>query len=231
MTPVLLLIPGMLNDAALWDDVRCHLPPDTQVRVADVGLDTTVTGMADRAWALLADVPLDTPIVIVGFSMGGYVALQMLAQAQRAVHAAVLMATSAQIESAEAAAGRAKTLRAMERDFAATAQGIAQWTTHEPSAALLERMHAMMLRVGPVSAARQIQAVTSRSDHHDRLTQLSLPVTVLCGLQDRVTPPALSQALADLIPGATFEPVAQAGHMLPLEQPLLVAQAIARHLQ
>lgn len=230
-TPIVLLLGGMLNDAQVWAEVRSLLPAPVDVRVADVGQDTSVAAMADRAWTLLVDAPLGQPIVIAGFSLGGYVALQMLMHPQRALHAAVLVSTSAQPESPEAAATRAKTLRAMGRDFAGTTLGIAQWTTHEAGAALLERLHAMMLRVGPAAAARQIQAVTSRADHRERLGQLTVPVTVLCGQQDRVTPPALSQALSGLIPGAIYQPVDNAGHMLPMEQPLAVAQAIAGHLQ
>ena len=234
MTPVLLLIPGMLNDAELWADVRTQLPAQTDARVADIGSDSSVAAMADRAWALLTDVPPERSIVIAGFSLGGYVALQMLAHPKQPLHsikAALLVSTSAQAETPEAAVARAKTLRAMERDFAATARGIAQWTTHEAEAALVTRIHAMMLRVGVSAAKRQIEAVMSRADHRDRLAKLTVPVTVLCGQQDRVTPPALSHALTDLIPGARYKPVDNAGHMLPMEQPMAVAQAIARSLQ
>jgi len=48
----------------------------------------------------------------------------------------------------------------------------------------------------------------------------------VCGQEDKVTPPVLSQELADLIPGAQLQWLAQSGHMTPVEQPHDVAKAI-----
>ena len=49
---------------------------------------------------------------------------------------------------------------------------------------------------------------------------------MICGQQDRVTPPELSQELAALIPGAQLQLVSNCGHMLPVEQPTHLADAI-----
>ena len=62
--------------------------------------------------------------------------------------------------------------------------------------------------------------------HRAALGALQLPVRVLCGDQDRITPPALSEALAATVPGAQLRPVHDAGHMLPLEQPGAVVAAL-----
>lgn len=230
MKPLFLLMPGILNDAELWSEVLHRLGPEADARVADFGQDATIAAMAERAWTQLADVPPERPLVLAGFSLGGYVALEMLARPQRPVKAAVLVSTSAQGETPESAAARAKTLRAFERDFPRTVEGIAQWASHQPSEALLQRLKHMMLRVGPEAATRQNLAAGQRSDHRAALAQLKLPVTVLCGLQDRITTPAQAQDLAALIPGATLEWVPEVGHMLPLEQPEPVARALVRWL-
>lgn len=228
MKPLLLLIPGILNDAALWADVLQQLGPEAQARVADVGQDTTVAAMAARAWQQLDDLPPERPVVLAGFSLGGFVALEMLARPQRPLKAAVLVSTSARCETPESAAGRAKTLQAFERDFPRAVEGIATWASHQPDEPLLQRLRHMMLRVGPEVATRQNLAASQRSDHRAALARLDLPVAVLCGLQDRITPPPLAQDLADTIPGATLEWVPDAGHMLPLERPEPVARALAR---
>ena len=46
-----------------------------------------------------------------------------------------------------------------------------------------------------------------------------MPTLVLCGAEDRITPPALSTALTRLIPGAQYDAIEGAGHLSNLEQP------------
>lgn len=221
--PVLLLVPGMLNDERVWAGVAQALADVAQVRVARVTTQATIPAMAQDAWALLADLPPETPVVLVGFSMGGYVAIEMLARPQRRLRAAALVATSARPESPQGQAQREKSIAALQGDFARTVQGIAQWGSHEPTPALLQALTAMMLDVGAETAVRQTRAIMARGDHREALARLDLPVHVLCGAADRITPPALSQELAALIPHARFHEIEKAGHMLPLEQPQTVA--------
>lgn len=221
--PVLLLVPGMLNDERVWAGVAQALADVAQVRVARVTTQATIPAMAQDAWALLADLPPEAPVVLVGFSMGGYVTIEMLARPQRRLRAAALVATTARPESPQGQAQREKSIAALQGDFARTVQGIAQWGSHEPTPALLQALTAMMLDVGAETAVRQTRAIMARGDHREALARLDLPVHVLCGAADRITPPALSQELAALIPHARFHEIEKAGHMLPLEQPQPVA--------
>jgi pimeloyl-ACP methyl ester carboxylesterase len=66
----------------------------------------------------------------------------------------------------------------------------------------------------------------SHMDLRDGLADIDLPVTVLVGTQDRLTPPRLARRLAASIPGADLAVLPGAGHMLPLEEPDRVAEAI-----
>ena len=85
-----------------------------------------------------------------------------------------------------------------------------------------------MLGVGAETAIRQNRAIAARSDHRSALAALQLPrpLAVLCGAQDRITPPELSQETAALVPGAVLEIVDGAGHMLPCERPDAVARVL-----
>jgi pimeloyl-ACP methyl ester carboxylesterase len=227
MKPVCLLLAGMLNDARVWQPVREALAPLAEVRVADVCADAEIAAMGARAWGLLADVPQTTPLVMAGFSMGGYVAIDMLAQPGRPVQAAALLSTSALPEAPESRAVREKTIAAMQSNFPKVVEGLLQWNTHQAPPAVLETMRQMMHAVGPEVAVRQMRAIMARADHRAALAQLRLPVRVLCGREDRVTPPALAQTLADAIAGAQLHLIEGSGHMLPLEQPA----EVLHHLQ
>lgn len=228
MKPVLLLIPGMLNDERVWTDVAAALAGEAEVRIADVLTQDGIAAMARDALARVADVPPERLVVLAGFSMGGYVAGELLATMPGRWRSAVLIATSCLPETPEGAAGREMAIAAFRADFEATIQGVARRGLGQPDAALQDRLVQMMRDVGADTAVRQTKAIRERADRRAELAALTLPVQVLCGLNDRVTPPAFSQALADTIPDAELQWVENAGHMLPLEHPQVVADAL-RH--
>lgn len=230
MKPVLLLIPGMLNTAAVWRPVAALLEDRFEVCIADVQTQDSIAAMARDAWTRVADVPAHVPLVLCGFSMGGYTVIEMVAgKGPRPVDALALVDTSARPESAEGAAVRQKTIAAIERDFGKVVAGIAQFGV-DPSRYADEgwmgAMRALLREVGPDTAIRQNRAITTRGDHRAVLAALRIPTLVLCGLADRITPPEHSQELAALIPSAQLEWVEQAGHMTPIEQPARVAALV-----
>ena len=67
MKPVLLLIPGMLNDGRVWADVAALLAGDADVLMAEVSRQDSIARMRGDAWAQLADVPDSVPVVVAGF--------------------------------------------------------------------------------------------------------------------------------------------------------------------
>lgn len=226
MKPVLLLIPGMLNTAHIWSRVAPLLADHAEIRIANVLTQASIAEMARDAWVQVADVPPSTALVLCGFSMGGYIAIEMLANASRPVSAVALLDTSARPESSEGAAVRAKTIAAIERDFPNVVEGILQFATNATNHAdevLISELRQTMLAVGREAAIRQHRAVAGRGDHRESLARLSVPMLVMCGRDDRITPPALAQELAASVPDARLEWIEQAGHMTPLEQPGRVA--------
>ena len=66
-----------------------------------------------------------------------------------------------------------------------------------------------------------------RPDNRELLKELQVPALVLCGRQDQVTPLALSEEMATLLPDAQLVVVETAGHMTTLEQPDAVKAAVA----
>jgi 3-oxoadipate enol-lactonase len=74
-----------------------------------------------------------------------------------------------------------------------------------------------MARIDP-AAYRIGAAAVWLADQRDRASAIRVPTLVLCGADDRVTPPALSNALARLVPGAQSETIARAGHISNLER-------------
>ncbi len=230
MRPLLLLIPGMLNTPAVWAKVVPLLRDVADVRILNVQTQTSMGEMADDALALVADMPPEQPLVVCGFSMGGFVAIEIIAARTHKIRAACLLDTSGRPESLESAAQREKTMVAIERDFDKVTLGVTRFATcldNQTNTALMDEMLSVMRGVGPATAIAQNRAIAARSDHRAALAKLSLPVLVVCGKDDLVTPPILSEELAALIPGAQLAWIEGAGHMVPMEQPV----ALAEHLK
>lgn len=231
MKPAVLLVPGVMCDAGVWREVTRALQGHADVRVA-LPLQDSISAMAEAAWQALADLPErseSAPLLLAGFSLGGYVVQEMLcrpAAGARPVHAAALLSTSPRPESPEARVQREKTMAAMGRDFARVVEGVIGFASHSPSPALAARLREMMLAVGADTAVRQNRAIVDRADHRAALARLQLPVAVACGVHDKVTPPELSRELAALLPRSQLCLVEGAGHMLPCEQPDAVAQLL-----
>lgn len=231
----LLLIPGMLTHGGIWRAVSARLQQamgdGLQLLVADVSAQDSIAAMADDAWRLLDQVAPEVPCGIVGFSMGGYAALEMLAHARRPLQMACLVSTSARAEHPAGAAQREKTIASLQADFEQAIGATALYGTHPANRAELASLLEMMRDVGPGTAVRQVQAIMRRRDLRVQLAQLDLPVQVLCGQDDRITPWALSEELAALIPGARLQQVPQAGHMLPFECPDVLADSLLAQLK
>lgn len=230
MKPMLLLIPGMLNPPEVWAEVAARLADMADVRLADVRTQASIAEMARDAWATVAERAAGVPLVVCGFSMGGYVAQEMLATAPARISAVALLGTSSRPESDEGVVVREKTIAAIGRDFAKVVDGVARFGTHparHDDAAFMERLRTLLASVGPDVAIRQNRAILARADHRPALAHLALPALVMCGREDRITPPVLSEELATQIPGAQLEWIDDAGHMSPLEQPARVADLLA----
>jgi pimeloyl-ACP methyl ester carboxylesterase len=67
-------------------------------------------------------------------------------------------------------------------------------------------------------------------DLRGRIKEIEVPALVVCGSEDRMTPPRFSQALAEELPNAQLEIVPAAGHMLMLEKPAIVAGLVKSFL-
>jgi pimeloyl-ACP methyl ester carboxylesterase len=227
--PVLLLIPGMLNTSAVWSRVAVLLQGKADIRIANVQTQVSIGQMARDAWTMLADVPPTRRLVVCGFSMGGYVALEMIAGHARLISALGLFNTSARPETPESTALREKTIAAIERNFPRVVEGVLQFGTHSSTQSrpgIMDELRQIMLDVGAETAIRQNRAIMQRADYRELLPSLAIPTLVVCARDDKITPPALSEELAALIPGARLEWIDDAGHMTPVEQPERLAQLL-----
>lgn len=226
--PPLLLLPGFLCDEDLWRDQLTGLADVADGRVADLGHGDSLAGLARQ---VLATAP--PRFALAGFSFGGYVAQEIARQAPQRIERLALLDTSFHADTP----GRIAQRRAANKSVSLPGEFRGMTEQLLPSfiaaerlhdTALVQRINAMTLRQGREVFIRQ--NAMRREDGAAVLRGLTCPVLVLCGRLDALTPPALHQAMAGLMPQAHLVMVEDSGHMSPMEQPAAVTRAMRQWL-
>lgn len=228
--PHLLLLPGMLSDARLWQHQAAALAELAHITVADLSHADSITELATK----VLDQAPDENFALAGLSLGGYVALEIMRQAPQRVLGLALLDTSAQADSAEAKQGRQALMDKAEHDFPAVISGLLPkllHLRHLADADLVEMITAMANSLGQAAFMRQQRAMLGRIDSRPGLAQISCPTLILCGREDAITPLAVHQELAAAIAGAQLRVLDDCGHLSTLEQPERVDQALTLWLQ
>jgi pimeloyl-ACP methyl ester carboxylesterase len=218
----LLLLPGALCDAALFRHQIAGLSDIADVRVGNLLRDSSVAAMAARALAALPG-----RFALAGFSLGGYVALEILRRAPERVSRLALIGTSARAEAPERDSPASSPNRA---DGALPVTSLLVHPMRLSDRRLTVILAAMAERVGRKAFQRQQQASLHRPDSWENLKAIRCPTLLLTGRQDRLAPPALQQQMAQAIEGARQIVIEDCGHLSPLERPEAVTKALREWL-
>ncbi|WP_431281520.1 alpha/beta fold hydrolase [Humitalea sp. 24SJ18S-53] len=220
----LLLLPGLLCDAALWQPILPGLSDLAEPMVADLTQDASVAAMAARALAAAPPV-----FALAGLSMGGYVALEILRQAPERVLRLALLDTSARADTAEQSRRRRGLIGlARTGQFKGVTPRLLPQLIHprHQGGPIAAEVMAMADRVGRDAFLRQQEAILGRPDSRPMLPGLRMPVLVGVGAEDVLTPPPLAEEMAGLIPGARLAVIPNAGHLPPMEEPAAMAAVL-----
>jgi pimeloyl-ACP methyl ester carboxylesterase len=221
-SPPLVLVPGMLCDAGLWDDVRTMLGPST----VDVMVDApSIPAAAEQVLAAV-----DGPFVLAGLSLGAIVGFEVLRRAPERVLAFCAMSTNAGPPRTEQLATWASMARGTEQgqfERIVREDVLPTMFAPEPPTAHVERFLGMADRVGPARFRTQLAAQATRTDALAHLGQVRCPSLVLCGEADALCPVVFHQRIADVIPRARLHRLPGAGHLLPIERPDEVASLLS----
>ena len=205
----LVLLPGSMCDSDLWRDMVPDLAPLGQLHYGNLFEDDTLEGMARR---VLGGAP--ERFVLVGFSMGGFVARVLTLMAPERVSGLAFVCTSARGFSDEERANRMS-----GRGHPAGRSGVAKGLhpDRERDPVLLDRLRGMNRRLGPEVWKRQAALV--RKDGYADLERIACPSLVVAARQDRLRANAETERMVRHLPHARFAIIEDCGHMAPLEKP------------
>ncbi len=178
------------------------------------------------------------PVVLVGHSMGGFIALETYARFPHRVTALVLSFTSPafggsegnfQRQFIEARLGPLDAGKSMAQMAQALTPGMGGTRSLPGALARAERIMAGV----PASTYRKAVALLTTFDRRALLAQIRVPTLVLAGSDDRTAPPTVMKRMADKISGAEYHLLEGCGHLGPMDQPDAYNEALlgffARH--
>jgi len=221
----LVLVPGLLCTADLWTAQR-----DGLADVADVSI-ARHTGHSDIV-AIARDLLRQAPdrFALAGLSMGGYVALQVVALAPERVTRLALLDTSARPDTPERTQGRRK-LVALGRShgLAPVQKALMPNLIHKDRLGdedLVTRVIRMAEDTGLEAFERQQEALIGRPDCRPLLAAICCPTLVVVGDGDTLTPPDMAEELHVGIAGSTLAVIPRSGHLTTMERPEAVNAAL-----
>ena len=237
--PPLVLLHAFPLDSRMFDRIRNALPgidlitPDQRGFGSASIVDDDGTEPAPDLARVADDVRtlMDTRgierAVVGGVSMGGYVALQFLARHPARLAGLLLADTKAVADTAEQAANRNSIAdRAEAGEVPAGADLVAPLLGPAASEQVRTLAAALADDAAPPAVAWAQRAMAVRPDSTDVLAAAVVPVLVVVGEHDTVTPPDGARRMAEAARDATFVQIAGAGHLTPLEDPAAFAATV-----
>ncbi|TAJ33014.1 MAG: alpha/beta hydrolase [Reyranella sp.] len=218
----LVLLPGFMCDKDLWTDMVPDLESLGSLHFGNVYQDDSLEGMARR---VLGEAP--DRFVLVGFSMGGFVARILTLMAPERVSGVAFVASSARGYSDEERERRLKGFRPGDRpprEAGAVSTAMGLHPDRETDPVLLDRLRGMQRRLGP--EVRKRQAALVRRDGYADLERIACPSLVVACRQDRLRTFAETERMAQCLPNSTFSILEDCGHMAPLEKPRELASLL-----
>ncbi len=224
---MLILLPGLICDASIYAPQTAAF---SDSRAIDgYGMRDTLEGMAQY---VLESAP--EKFDLLGHSMGGRIALEIIRAAPERVRRLALVSTGIHPLKPGEVRNRFE-LRRVGREQGMEAL-VDSWLppmvapAHRQDAAIMEPLQAMCMRAGLKVFDAQIDALLARGEVKSLLPDITCPTLVMTGSEDAWSPPAQHEEIAEAIPNSELVIVEGAGHMIQLEAPKAVNEAIARWL-
>jgi 3-oxoadipate enol-lactonase len=162
--------------------------------------------------------------MLCGFSMGGYIALNAVINYPDRFNALVLSDTSCMADTPEGRENRLKAIESLrENGLKAYADGSIEKlfapeslrTKREEIAAVKE----MILSTPEQTIVKTLHALRERGETCSRLAEISVPVLILVGKEDAITPPSAAELMHEEIRGSRLCVIKHAGHLSSMEEP------------
>ncbi len=229
----LVLIHGYPLDRSIWEPAENLLDKDFDMVVPDlcgfggsdvVDASRSILAYAEDVAGVMRHVGLAKAIV-VGHSMGGYVALALMRQHPEVVAGLGLISSQVVPDPPERKQGRYAAARAVLTDgVGPVAESMS--TKLSADSRVQSVMHGLISMQRPAGLASALEAMAERPDSTDVVAAATVPVLVVHGTADALIPVERGRSIQEILPKARYVELPAAGHMPMMEDPAAVADAL-----
>jgi len=239
---VLVFLHAFPLDHTMWNDVTPYLSDQMRVIAPDLrGFGksdvsqtkiVTMEQFAEDVLQLLNELGVASKVILCGLSMGGYVAMQFAKKYPERLAGLVLCDTKSVADTETAAMNRRKRADGLH-DPGMTSLADAMLPNlfgKSPDEQKVSDIRKIMLRQPWEGVAAADCGMAVRPDMTDLLETFEFPCLVICGEHDKISPPDEMRQIAQHIKNSSFEIIPGAGHLSPVEEPKIFAEAIKNFL-
>ncbi|MEV0825771.1 alpha/beta fold hydrolase [Nonomuraea rubra] len=191
--------------------------------------------MADDVARLLDEEGIDRAVV-GGLSMGGYVTMAFCRRHPDRVLGVILADTKAGADPPAARDNRERIAQAVlsggsEVLVTEVLPALIGRTTRERRAMVFGRVKGLVQSAPPGAVAWAQRAMAARPDSFETLSGLKVPLLIIVGDEDELSPPSDAEAMAQAVPEGKVEIIPKAGHLSAVEQPEAFNTAVIEFLK
>jgi pimeloyl-ACP methyl ester carboxylesterase len=183
----------------------------------------TLESFVDDLEFLINDLGLNKPI-LCGLSMGGYIAFRSVERFENKLGGLILCDTKPGTDTDAGRLNRAEGIKKINKDGVQKfiSGFVPNCFTDKFVSAPDDEYNEILSRAlnfDPAGVKGCLLAMQGRTDVTSYLTSIQIPTFVVCGEEDKFTPPEVMKTAADLIKKSEFVTIPGAGHMSPVENP------------
>jgi len=230
--PVMIFIHGFPLNKTMWNKQVEVMIENCRVIAYDIrGFGNSDAGTEDFSIELFVDDLLGLmdflkieKAMLCGLSMGGYIALNAIENFPKRFDALVLCDTNCIADTPEAKENRMKTIESIRKN------GLEQYANEsvknlfapESFVTNMEKIAVVkkiIMNTSVQSISRTLYALIRRKETCTNLTNLTIPVLILVGREDKITPPEAARQMQKNIKGSKLNIIEHAGHLSNIENP------------
>lgn len=225
-----ILIHGFPLNKTMWNAQITALKEDFRVvaydirghgnsHSSDVGFSMGL--FANDLIALMDTLKIDKAVVC-GFSMGGYIALNAIEKYPERFNALLLCDTNCAADSAATKKNRMKAIESIKENGLAeyadeSIKKLFALSSISKKSEEVAFVREMIIKTEKSSIYKSLHALADRKDTCNVLTKIRMPVLIMVGEEDEITPPDVAFSMQYKIIGAELHLIEHAGHMSNIE--------------
>lgn len=224
----IVLIPGALATKKLWEYQEEYFKDTMRFHHLDVLNCESITEMAER---FIKTAP--EKFTIIGFSMGGYIGLELTQLIPDRIEKLILINSGAKRLSEKAILDRERSIDLIDQGkFDLLIKFLFKNSIYDcnNNSHLLPILQKMANQVGAKNYKKQLIAMISKPNQFPLLSKINCPTFFLAGKEDKIMPTKLSDHMATHVNGSQLLYVEGCGHMAQLENPMFVNQILSKWL-